>query len=61
MSWCEQINGLDPEQRDGRTWHYVMLGEDAVKEWRSKNARVSEPLEYARLRRKEAPQQEAMF
>jgi len=32
-----------------------------VKEWKNKNARVSELLEYARLRRKEAPRQEKMF
>lgn len=61
VSWCEQINGLNSDQRDGREWHYVMLGEDAVHEWRAKNARVTELLEYARLRRKETPQQEPMF
>lgn len=61
IAWCEQINALEPEQRDNRTWHYVLLGQDAVEEWRSKNARVSELLEYARLRRKERPQQEMMF
>lgn len=61
IAWCDQINDLDPEQRDSRTWHYVLLGQDAVQEWRSKNARVSELLEYARLRRKEQPRQETMF
>ena len=61
VSWCEQINGLAPGQRDDCTWHYVVLGEDAVRDWREKNARVSELLEYAQLRRKEQPQQGAMF
>jgi type III restriction enzyme len=52
VAWCEQLNGLAPDQRGGREWHYVILGESAVKEWKSKNSRVSELLDYARLRRK---------
>lgn len=62
IAWCEQLNTLDSELRDGREWYYVILGEDAVKEWQKKNARVSELLEYARLRRSErAPAQERML
>nr|MBA2359723.1 restriction endonuclease subunit R [Actinomycetota bacterium] len=53
ISWCEQINTLAPEQRDDREWHYVILGESSVKEWHSKNARASELLDFARLRRTE--------
>ena len=60
IAWCEQINELDPDQREQRTWHYVILGEDAVKSWRTKNARVSELLEYARLRRTESATQEKL-
>jgi type III restriction enzyme len=52
VAWCEQLNYLEPEQRGYRDWHYVIIGEDAVKEWRAKNGRSSELLEYARLRRK---------
>lgn len=54
IAWCEQLNALEPELRDEREWYYVILGESAVKEWQKKNARVSELLEYARLRRTEA-------
>ena len=54
IAWCDQINGIAPEDRGDREWHYSILGEDAVREWRSKNARLSELLDYARLRRKEA-------
>lgn len=61
ISWCEQINGLDGSQRDDCVWAYVLLGEGSVREWRRGNARVSELLEYARLRKKETPQQESMF
>lgn len=50
LAWCEQINSLLPEQRDGREWHYVLLGESAVYEWRDKGARMAELLDYARLR-----------
>ena len=53
IAWCEQINTLPLEQRDGREWQYVILGESSVKEWHSKNARASELLDFARLRRKE--------
>ena len=62
IAWCEQLNALSPELRDNREWYYVILGEDAVKEWQKKNARVSELLEYARLRRTESrPTQETML
>ena len=62
ISWCEQINTLPPEQRDGREWQYVILGESSVKEWHSKNARASELLDFSRLRRKEqSPAQESML
>jgi type III restriction enzyme len=61
VSWCEQINRLALEQRDDREWHYVLLGESVVKEWKSKNARVSELLEFAKLRRAAAPTQERLL
>lgn len=57
LSWVEQINTLAPEDRSGREWHYVLLGEQTVKDWKGKNAKVSELLEYAKLRTKEAPTQ----
>jgi type III restriction enzyme len=56
VAWCEQVNALSSEQRDDATWSYVILGQAAVKEWRSKNARVTELLDYARLRRAESGQ-----
>ena len=51
VAWCEQINELDPSQRNNRDWHYVLIGETAVREWHSKNERASQLLDYARLRR----------
>jgi type III restriction enzyme len=57
LSWVEQINTLDPEDRSEREWHYVLLGEQTVKDWKAKNARASDLLEFARLRPKEAPTQ----
>jgi type III restriction enzyme len=53
IAWCEQINTLPADRRAGREWFYVILGESAVKEWRAKNARASELLDFARLRRTE--------
>jgi len=49
LSWVERINALDPQERSGRFWSYVLLGERAVKEWRSKGGGVAELLLHARL------------
>lgn len=49
-SWCNRINTLEPEERSGLAWHYVLLGETAFYDWHSKGARLSELLEFARLR-----------
>ena len=57
LAWCEQINQLPPEDRMDHTWAYVLLGESDVKSWKSKNARVTDLLNYARLRRTEMPTQ----
>lgn len=61
LAWCEQINELPEEQRDGRVWAYVLLGETIVNEWHKKNATVTDLLEYARLRKASSPRQERMF
>jgi len=51
LAWCERINELPEDDRDGRRWEYVLLGESIVLDWESKNATVSDLLEYAKLRR----------
>lgn len=61
LAWCEQINELPEEQRDGRDWAYVLLGETIVNEWHKKNATVTDLLNYARLRKVSTSQQERMF
>jgi type III restriction enzyme len=61
LAWCEQINALASEQRDDRDWYYVLLGEQVVREWESKNERASELLHFARLRRNERLQQERLL
>lgn len=50
VAWCERINGLPPEQRDGLPWHYVLLGETLFRDWRDKGARLGDLLEFARVR-----------
>jgi len=50
LAWCERINGLAVEQRGGAPWHYVLLGEDVVKDWQAKGARLADLLDFARLR-----------
>lgn len=61
LAWCEQINELPEEQRDGRDWAYVLLGETIVNEWHKKNATVTDLLEYARLRRTTTARQERLL
>lgn len=50
LSWCERINALPPEQRMGREWKYVLLGEALFYEWRDKGAAMPEMLGFATLR-----------
>ncbi|MEU3010094.1 DEAD/DEAH box helicase family protein [Nocardia asteroides] len=52
QAWCAQINELPEEERDNRTWHYVLLGEQIVKDWEAKSGRPSELLDHARIRAK---------
>jgi type III restriction enzyme len=59
LSWVDQINSLEPSLRSDRQWHYALLGEKTVKEWKSKNARVTELLEFARLRSSARPVQQS--
>ncbi|TFB73644.1 restriction endonuclease subunit R [Cryobacterium flavum] len=50
ISWCEQINRLEPEQRGYRRWVYVLIGEQSVATSIAGNERASELLARARLR-----------
>ncbi|MFC0593324.1 DEAD/DEAH box helicase family protein [Ottowia pentelensis] len=50
IAWCDRINALAPEHRQGLPWHYVLLGEDVVNEWHAKGAHLAQLLEFARLR-----------
>ena len=50
VAWCERINALAPEQRQGQPWNYVLLAENVVHEWQAKGAHLAELLDYARLR-----------
>jgi type III restriction enzyme len=50
VAWCDRVNRLEPEDRSNRTWHYVLLGEDAFYRWRDGGGLVKQMLEFARLR-----------
>ena len=49
-TWCTRINELPPYDRDGREWHYALVGEGLFEDWRSKNARMAELLAFCRIR-----------
>lgn len=55
VAWCDRINQLEPDQRGGAEWHYVLLGEEAFYNWREKGGSIGDLLAYAKLR----PVQEA--
>ncbi|GAB2748154.1 hypothetical protein GCM10027019_29020 [Melaminivora jejuensis] len=50
LAWCERINALQPQHRQGLPWHYVLLGEEIVQQWRSQGAHLAQLLDFARLR-----------
>ena len=49
-TWCQRINALDPSLRDGREWHYALVGETSFHEWRANGARLADLLAYSRVR-----------
>jgi type III restriction enzyme len=61
LGWCEQINSLPPHQREDREWHYVLLGETTARSWKAKNARVTDALDFSRLRRTRPDEQTALL
>jgi type III restriction enzyme len=58
LSWVEQISHLPEDQRLNRTWHYVLLGESSVYDWKNKGAQASDLLEFARIRSSVRPEQQ---
>lgn len=61
LAWVEQINELGEQDRDGRQWAYVLLGESTANEWQKKNATVTDVLEFAKLRRTSTSRQERLL
>jgi type III restriction enzyme len=40
VAWCNRLNELEAEQRNGLPWHYVMISDTAFYEWQSKGAQL---------------------
>ena len=49
-AWCERINELPLELRDGLPWHYALVGESVFHDWYRKGARLGELLAFSRVR-----------
>ncbi|GGJ97836.1 DEAD/DEAH box helicase family protein [Luteimonas terricola] len=49
-TWCGRINELSPYDRDGREWHYALVGESLFEDWRGKHARMADLLAFCRIR-----------
>ena len=49
-AWCERINAIPGDLRNGLEWHYALVGEDVFFEWRQRGARLADLLDFARVR-----------
>ncbi|MFA5590844.1 MAG: DEAD/DEAH box helicase family protein [Lysobacteraceae bacterium] len=49
-AWCERINAVPGDLRNGLEWHYALVGEDVFFEWRQRGARLADLLDFARVR-----------
>lgn len=50
LAWCDRLNTLPADDRDGLPWHYVLLGEHMLQEWQGKGGRLADLLDFARVR-----------
>ena len=50
VRWCERINKLPSDKREGLTWHYAILGHATFYDWKNKMMGVRDMLEFAELR-----------
>jgi type III restriction enzyme len=49
MDWVKKLNELPEDARDGRNWHYVLLGENTFYTLHGNNASIADILEHAAL------------
>jgi type III restriction enzyme len=49
-AWCDRVNELPLEWRDGLPWHYALVGESIFHDWHRKGARLGELLAFSRVR-----------
>jgi len=49
MDWVKKINELPEDVRDGRTWQYVLLGDNTFYTLQKNNASIADILEHAKL------------
>jgi type III restriction enzyme len=54
IDWIDKVNELQPQDRMGCTWHYVLLGERTFYDFSSKGATTEEILKYALMTREKA-------
>lgn len=49
LDWCQRINLLSEEERQSPPWHYVLLDQKEVVQWKRKGAHLADLLNFARL------------
>ncbi|MDR0478884.1 MAG: DEAD/DEAH box helicase family protein [Burkholderiaceae bacterium] len=55
-AWCGRVNALPPDQREGRVWHYALVGEAVFDDWRNNGARLADLLAACQVRAGHAQQ-----
>lgn len=49
VAWCERINQLSTDQRDNRSWHYVLAGESGLRKHIDNGGTLVDFLNFSRL------------
>jgi type III restriction enzyme len=49
LAWCSRINALDPQQREHRSWFYVLAGESGLRNHMNNGGTLLDYLNIARL------------
>lgn len=49
VAWCERINQLSADQREDRTWHYVLAGEAGLRNHMNNGGTLLDFLDFSRL------------
>lgn len=50
LRWVEKINELPEEKREGKIWHYSLMGHQTFEDWRKRSMSAREIIEFCELK-----------